>query len=117
LSVTLRDIFRVNVTFNARQPVLISDNVAATHLFRIAQEAMSNALKHGGARNVKVELDTRPGGIVLTISDDGRGFKTTAQNSGMGLRIMGYRAGMIGGKLEVHSAEGRGTKVVCTAPV
>ena len=116
LTVTLRDIFRVNVTFNARQPVMISDNVAATHLFRIAQEAISNAVKHGGARNVQVELDMRASKFILTITDDGKGFKTTSQSSGMGLRIMGYRAGMIGGKLEVQS-EGRGTKVVCTAPV
>ena len=117
LVVSLRDIFRVNVTFNARQPVLISDNVTATHLFRIAQEAISNALKHGGARNVKVELDAQASQVILSVADDGRGFKTTSQSSGMGLRIMGYRAGMIGGKLEVHSAEGRGTKVVCTAPI
>ena len=117
LTATLREIFRVKVSFDAPETVLISDNVAATHLFRIAQEAISNALKHGGARDVKVALQARPGEVCLTISDDGRGFNTASQSSGMGLRIMGYRAGMIGGKLEVNSTEGRGTKVVCTAPV
>lgn len=117
LAVNVRDLFRVNVTFNARTPVLLSDNVAATHLFRIAQEAISNSLKHGAARTVQVELDKKGGEIVLTITDDGRGFSSDATHSGMGLRIMAYRAGIIGGKVSVVSSEGRGAKVVCTAPV
>jgi two-component system, LuxR family, sensor kinase FixL len=91
--------------------------VAATHLFRIAQEAISNALKHGGARNVQVDLEKRGKEISLSITDDGRGFTPGAPASGMGLRIMRYRAGMIGGKVRVESTEGRGTKVVCTAPI
>jgi len=117
LTVNVRDLFRVNVTFNARQPVLLTDNVAATHLFRIAQEAISNSLKHGAARNVQVELDRKADEAVLTITDDGRGFHPGTPSSGMGLRIMAYRAGMIGGKVTVVSAEGRGAKVVCTAPI
>ncbi|MGZ8899096.1 MAG: PAS domain-containing sensor histidine kinase [Limisphaerales bacterium] len=117
LTVSVREMFRVNVSFNARNPVLISDNVAATHLFRIAQEAISNALKHGGARNVQVELEKKAEEISLSVTDDGQGFTTNMNGSGMGLRIMGYRAGMIGGKVEVHSANGHGTKVVCTAPI
>ena len=117
LTTTVRDIFRVNVAFNPRTPVLVNDNVAATHLFRIAQEAISNALKHGGARNVQVDLEKRGKEISLSITDDGRGFTPGAPASGMGLRIMRYRAGMIGGKVRVESTEGRGTKVVCTAPI
>ncbi|MGZ8921456.1 MAG: sensor histidine kinase, partial [Limisphaerales bacterium] len=117
LTVSVREMFRVNVSFNARNPVLISDNVAATHLFRIAQEAISNALKHGGARSVQVELEKKAEEVSLSVTDDGKGFTTNTNGSGMGLRIMGYRAGMIGGKVEVHSANGHGTKVVCTAPI
>ena len=117
LTLSVRDIFHVNVSFNARNSVLLTDNVVATHLFRIAQEALSNALKHGAASNVRVELEQSAEAIQLTVSDDGRGFSSANQHSGMGLRIMAYRAGMIGGKLTVQSSEGRGTKVVCTAPV
>lgn len=117
LTVSVRDMFRVNVSLNARNPVLINDNVVATHLFRIAQEAISNALKHGGARNVQVELDEKAGEICLIVTDDGKGFCASSNGSGMGLRIMAYRAGMIGGKVEVRSGDGKGTKVVCTAPV
>jgi two-component system, NarL family, sensor histidine kinase NreB len=117
LTTTVRDIFRVNVSFNPRTPVLVNDNVAATHLFRIAQEAISNALKHGSARNVKVELETNNDEISLSVSDDGRGFSPGTSSSGMGLRIMKYRAGMIAGKVQVQSTAGRGTKVICTAPL
>ena len=117
LTLSVREIFRANVSFNARNSVLLTDNVVATHLFRIAQEALSNALKHGAASNVRVELEQSAEAIHLTVSDDGRGFSSANQQNGMGLRIMAYRAGMIGGKLTVQSSEGRGTKVVCTAPV
>jgi len=117
LTTTVRDIFRVNVVFNQRMPVLVNDNVAATHLFRIAQEAISNALRHGGARNVRVELGKSGTEISLSITDDGRGFNPGSASSGMGLRIMSYRAGIMDGKVQVQSAEGRGTKVVCTVPI
>jgi PAS domain S-box-containing protein len=117
LAVHLSDIFRVNVSFHSRTPVLLANNAVATHLFRIAQEAITNALKHGGARNVQVELDKKDGDVVLTINDDGSGFSPAASSSGMGLRIMAYRAGMIAGKLTVVSNEGCGAKVVCTAPI
>jgi two-component system sensor histidine kinase NreB len=118
LSLSVRDMFHVNVSFHARNPVLLTDNVAATHLFRIAQEALSNALKHGAARTVRVDLDQSAEAINLTVSDDGHGFSSRQnQHSGMGLRIMAYRAGMIGGKVTVESSAGHGTKVVCTAPV
>src|SRR5688572_10718839 len=76
LTLSLRDIFHVNVSFNARNSVLLTDNVVATHLFRIAQEALSNALKHGAARNVRVELEQSADAVQLTVSDDGRGFSS-----------------------------------------
>jgi two-component system sensor histidine kinase NreB len=117
LALNIRDIFRANVSFHARCPVLISDNAAATHLFRIAQEAISNAVKHGKALNVELEIDQKPNEILLSIKDDGAGFSPGQDRGGMGLRIMAYRAEMIGGKLTVQSSEGRGTKVVCTVPV
>jgi PAS domain S-box-containing protein len=117
LVINLREIFRANISFTARKPVLINDSVAATHLFRIAQEAISNALKHGAARSVKVELDRNQSDLLLTVVDDGNGFSQSGNGSGMGLKIMAYRAAMIGGKVSVESTPGRGTKVVCTVPI
>jgi two-component system, NarL family, sensor histidine kinase NreB len=117
LTRSIRDIFRANVTFYARTPVLIIDNSTATHLFRIAQEAITNAVKHGAARNVQVEISATDSEVTLLIKDDGRGFVPDENGSGMGLRLMAHRAGMIGGKLTVQSAEGRGTQVICNAPV
>lgn len=114
LSVTIRDIFRINGSFYAPQPVLIQDNDLATHLFRIAQEAVSNAVKHSGATSIQIELRKLDDQIVLSVADNGRGIKPDADRSGMGLRIMDYRATIIGGKIAVQSEPGKGTKVICS---
>ncbi|MDX1951190.1 MAG: histidine kinase [Verrucomicrobiota bacterium] len=116
LSASLSDIFRVNISFLAGAPVLLNDNSMATHLFRIAQEATSNAVKHGNASQVLIELDRGPHEITLSVTDDGRGFNPSEIENGMGLRLMHYRAGMIGGKLSVQSRPGEGTKVSCAVP-
>jgi two-component system, NarL family, sensor histidine kinase NreB len=115
LTVTIRDIFRVQGVFHAPRPVLIDDNDLATHLFRIAQEAVSNAVKHSGATKIEIELTRSENQIHLTITDNGRGLKP-ASETGMGLRIMTYRATLLGGSLTIQSAAGKGTKVLCTAP-
>jgi PAS domain S-box-containing protein len=114
---SLREILRADISFNARKPVLIHDLATATHLFRIAQEAISNALKHGAAQCVTVDVDRSDTELSLTVTDNGKGFAPGRSGSGMGLKIMAYRASMIGGKLTVQSAAGRGTKVICTAPI
>jgi two-component system sensor histidine kinase NreB len=116
LAVTIRDIFRINGSFYAPQPVLINDNDLATHLFRIAQEAVSNAVKHSGATSIQIELRTVDDQIVLSVADNGRGIKPQSDGGGMGLRIMDYRATIIDGKISVQSQPGKGTKVICSAP-
>jgi signal transduction histidine kinase len=115
LAVTIRDIFRISGSFYAPQPVLIDDNDLATNLFRIAQEAVSNAVKHSGATTIQIELRRLEGQVVLSVTDNGRGIKAT-RDGGMGLRIMEYRATIIGGKISIESAPGKGAKVVCSAP-
>lgn len=115
LAVTVRDIFRVSGTFYSPRPVLIPDNDFATHLFRIAQEAVSNAVKHSGAASIQIELSMSNGQVVLTVADNGRGIKAKS-DGGMGLRIMDYRATIIGGRISIQSASGKGTKVICSAP-
>ena len=96
--------------------VRIEDNVVATHLFRIVQEAINNAVKHAQPRQILVRPELSNGTIRVTVQDDGVGFVagTPSRNgSGMGLRIMQYRAGVIDATLEVRRQEGHGTAVVC----
>jgi PAS domain S-box-containing protein len=110
-----KDLFRIPCCLRCRHPVLIEDNAIATHLYRIAQEAVTNALKHGQARHIEVGLTANAQRIVLTVRDDGKGFPATQpQRKGMGIRIMQYRAGMIGGSLVIQNAGQRGVRVVCT---
>ncbi len=91
------------------------DNTQAVHLFRIAQEALSNALKHGHPKAVVIALETGDEVCSLRVSDDGVGFVPShVERNGMGLSIMSYRARMIGGRVEIRSNSPTGTVVVCT---
>ena len=97
--------------------MLIADEAVANHLYRIAQEAVHNAIKHGQARNIVIVLRAANDGGVLSISDDGVGIADPAGSpNGMGLRIMRYRVSMIGGALEIARAPDRGTLVRCVFP-
>jgi signal transduction histidine kinase len=87
----------------------------AIHLYRIAQEALNNAIKHAHSRNVVVRLKGGSGEIGISVEDDGKGFDPlSVQTGGMGLRIMRYRAKMINGKLDVRTRHGGGTVVACS---
>jgi PAS domain S-box-containing protein len=87
-------------------------------LFRIAQEALTNAVKHSDAAHVWVSLIGEPTGLALTITDDGGGFDAESMfNHGLGLISMRERLQAIGGMLEIHSAPGSGTLVRATVPV
>lgn len=109
------DLYNIRCTFDCREPVVVEDTTMATHLYYIAQEAVSNAAKHGRAKSIGMDLSKSDEEARLTICDDGSGFSPDrATTEGMGLRIMEYRAGMIGGALSVESAKGTGTRVVCT---
>jgi len=93
------------------------DHAVATHLYRIAQEAVSNAVKHGQARHVVLALTTAQHSTTLAMRDDGIGFQEDANKpTGMGLRTMRYRASMIGASLAIHSDASNGTTVVCEWP-
>jgi signal transduction histidine kinase len=104
--------------FQCDTPVLIHDDTMATHLYHIAQEAVNNAIKHGKPRRVMIQLTAEQGRGTLLIRDDGIGIaENPASTQGMGLHIMNYRAGMIGGTLEVLRDTTRGTVVACHFPV
>jgi PAS domain S-box-containing protein len=112
LASTTEELFKISCSFDCEQPVRIEDNAVATHLYRIAQEGIHNAIKHGHATHVTVTL-ANSDAYTLTISDDGLGLPAEFSSKGMGLRIMKYRAGMIGGRLSIGAGQENGTKVVC----
>jgi PAS domain S-box-containing protein len=108
--------FHIQCEFKCDPPVLVPDPAVATHLFRIAQEAVSNAIKHGKAKRVVLELKSLGGGkIEISASDDGCGFPPRpAEKKGMGLHIMRSRASMIGGSLITENRPGGGARVICS---
>jgi PAS domain S-box-containing protein len=90
---------------------------ASDHLYRIAQEAIANALKHARANSVKVTLDVEPQHVRLEVCDDGGGVAELLGNApGLGLRTMRYRASMIGARFEITPFRPSGTRVICDCP-
>ena len=114
----VEDLFGISCRFKCEKAVLIHDDAKATHLYHIAQEAVNNAIKHGQARSIRIKLATENGWGTLIIVDDGTGIdEDRAPNHGMGLHIMSYRAGMIGGRLEIRQSPPHGTSVTCVFPL
>ncbi len=114
----VEDLFHVPCRFDCADPILITDVTVATHLFHVAQEAVNNAIKHGRPEHIVLTLSrTRDGGS-LRIEDDGTGIaEVPSTQPGLGLRIMSYRASMIGRSLEVHRRLPRGTAICCRFPL
>jgi signal transduction histidine kinase len=105
----------ISCNFSCDEPVLIFDEVAGNNLYRIAQEAVNNSVKHGRGRNISIGLGAVEDELTLTVKDDGRGFPETAGSpQGMGLHIMNYRARMIGASLDIRRGVGGGTIVICS---
>jgi PAS domain S-box-containing protein len=102
--------------FECRSQVLVDDNQTALHLYRIAQEAVTNAVKHARPGRVELSLESTPDGVWLRVEDDGKGIAETPPTEGSGLRIMKYRAAAIGAGLRVEKLEGSGTRVTCLLP-
>jgi PAS domain S-box-containing protein len=108
---------RIVCKFDCPHPDPVFDGDVAVHLYRIAQEAVSNAVRHSRARYIGITLAQNNGETVLRIEDAGEGLGSEAlQAGGMGLRTMRYRAELIGGKLEVGPGPSGGTLVVCRLP-
>jgi PAS domain S-box-containing protein len=108
---------RAHFNTSLKEPLTLDDG-AATHLYRIAQEAFTNAIRHGRVTQVTIELATAEGTLTLSVQDNGRGFdERNASNNGMGLKLMRYRAQMLGGDVTVaNNNEGGGVVVRCTCP-
>lgn len=118
LAVYAREALRIDCTAVLDKNVRVPDDVVAGHLYRIAQEAVHNAARHGKARRVKLRLARKPAGLVLSVEDDGTGLPPPQKRgSGRGLGIMQYRARLMGASLEVRRGRPAGTVVTCVCPL
>lgn len=107
----------VRCDFRTTGDVRVDDPEAAQHLFRIGQEALSNAVRHANANGIAVALSAREGELTLQVQDDGAGLPGDHRGEGMGLRTMAYRAQMMRGEFTVEPAPGGGTRVTCRVPL
>jgi len=104
----------IDCSFEAHHAIEIKDRTNAMQIYRIVQEAVNNAVKHANASKISIYLDRVDGSCELSVSDNGCGFDTDKNiNDGLGMRIMRYRAGIIGCNLEINSTVGKGTVVRC----
>lgn len=110
-------LFKVNCTFRVRGRVAIPDSGVATNIYRIAQEALNNALKHGRARHISLQLARAHRGVLLRVRDDGVGIRPNRRKTGLGLASMLYRAETIDGSLEVKPHPHGGTEVRLSVPL
>jgi signal transduction histidine kinase len=114
LAANTSSLFKINCRFSCEQPLPALENGAALHLYYIVQEAVLNAAKHGKAANIEISLANNNDRLALTVKDDGAGFQVSGvTGAGMGIRIMRYRARVIGAILDLKSQPGHGTQVTC----
>jgi signal transduction histidine kinase len=118
LTVSVTRLLGIRCVYESGGEPLIRDNSVAMHLYRIAQEAINNATKHGKATNVCVSLIENAGRTTLRIADDGPGISKTANGSdGMGVGLMYYRARLVGGELRIEEPPAGGTVISCGIPL
>ena len=106
---------RAQFSTSLKEPLSLDDG-AATHLYRIAQEAFTNAIRHGRVTQVMIELATAEGTLTLSVQDNGRGFDERSAGGGMGMKLMRYRAQMLGGDVTISNIKGGGVVVRCICP-
>lgn len=109
---------RIPTAYEGDEPLLLADDSVALNLYRVAQEAVNNAVKHARPGHIRIHLTTDDERTALTVRDDGGGMAPgrpgrTDATSGMGLRIMKYRANSVGASFHIRSAPGEGTTVTC----
>jgi signal transduction histidine kinase len=105
----------IDCTFRLNGRPVDCDEDVAMHLYRIAQEAINNATRHGKAQKIAISLDVGNDLMTMRIADRGSGLSDTGSD-GMGLALMRYRARLCGGDLTIEQPENGGTAIVCTAP-
>lgn len=120
LVIRVQDSDGIQCSFDCPTEVELQDQQLATQLFRIAQEAAINAVRHGSPKRIGISLESGESVVVLRIHDDGTGFdsdEAERAQAGVGLRSMRYRASQIGARLEIESTSDDGTTVTCTVPL
>lgn len=118
LALGMREQFGVECRLYCEKPPLLAENGAATQLYRIAQEAVRNALRHGKAGTVSIRIEADEANLRLAIEDDGVGLpEPSKRGQGLGLRIMAHRASIIGARFSIDPLHGKGTVVTCTLPL
>jgi PAS domain S-box-containing protein len=117
LAKNIDETHRVACRFECPAPVEIEDDHAAMQLYRIAQEAVTNALKHAEANAITIRLERNPDALELEVADNGVGIEERRKlERGLGLRIMEHRCSIIGGELQVRRQAASGTSVICKVP-
>jgi PAS domain S-box-containing protein len=118
LATHAKDLFGISCRFQPEGVIPSLDTNVVTQLYKIAQEAVTNAIKHGKAKRVGIRLANGEDHLVLSIQNSGLPFPDLrSRSTGMGLRIMNYRASLIGASLEIKAAGNRGTIVTCSVPI
>ena len=108
--------FHIACKFECAEPIVLADNDVAKHIYRITQEAVSNAIRHGKTESVVITLAAINNRVTLKIEDNGQGVLTEFKPTGMGLKTMNYRAHAIGGSLEIRQRPENGIEVICSFP-
>lgn len=112
-----REVFGVACEVRCQCDRQVSDETTANHLVRIAEEAVKNAVVHGGAMRIDVSCSDDDGWLALSVEDDGVGIPDERQRgAGMGLQIVQYRAMLLGGRVNVEARADGGTRVSCRCP-
>lgn len=114
LAQSVQNLFHIDCSLECKTPFLVKNNDRAIHLYRIAQEATNNAIKHGKPSRISLVLGQVDGKRTLSIEDNGKGLPEKIATEGMGHRIMKHRAAMIGAGLEIRPAKNGGVQVICT---
>ena len=108
------ELYGIDCTVTSARTLEVSYSEAATQLYRIAQEAITNAVRHGESTRVTISLLRDDASVILQVKDNGHGIADDVdREKGLGLRSMGYRAGLIGAGLSVAPGEDGGTLVIC----
>jgi PAS domain S-box-containing protein len=103
--------------FKASRSLRLCDDTVALHLYRIAQEAVNNAVKHGQVAKILISVKREDDQVCLQVTDDGKGFSVQKKSKGLGLNLMKYRAKVLGGTWQIESSKGSGTIVTVCVPV
>ncbi len=118
LASNFQNLFGIRCNFACHEQIGVNDINVATHIYRVAQEALSNAMKYSEADRTELILKKENQQLRLIVRDNGIGFvPSSSRQKGMGLHIMLHRTRMIHGKLDINSQPGKGTEIICLAPL